>query len=385
MKVGLVTTYFHPVIGGVEDLNFSIAKELVKRGHEVHVFTSDRKDDDVFKSEETIEGINIHRSPTWFSYKYYIHVNPGLILNVLKYDFDILHVQSIGFLMSDISVVLKKLFSKTILINTPQGPFMALDKYKPHLEILKTLYRMFEYPINKLYHGAIQSNPEQYPWMVKAGFSKRKIKFIPNSVPNEIFRKVDSSKLVKKHKLEDRFVVTYIGRIQKYKGLDQIIRALPKVKKVQSNILFVAMGKDVGDKQRLQSLAKQLGVQDNVKFLGLVSEDDKLAALDISEIFILPSEWEAFGLVLVEAMARKNALISSRTEGGRFIIEEGINGFTYDYKDVEMLKEKFLELVKDSGLREKIKLINLKDAKKYTVAKMAKRLEDYYQALLEKK
>jgi glycosyltransferase involved in cell wall biosynthesis len=53
--------------------------------------------------------------------------------------------------------------------------------------------------------------------------------------------------------------------------------------------------------------------------------------LDISEIFVFPSEWEAFGIVLLEAMAYKNSIISTKTEGGSYLIKPGENGYLYDF------------------------------------------------------
>ena len=78
MKIGFLIEYFYPVSGGAENNCFYLAKELAKK-HEVHVFTSDRKDEKMFKKEELIDGIKIHRYKNWFRYKYYLTFTPGFL------------------------------------------------------------------------------------------------------------------------------------------------------------------------------------------------------------------------------------------------------------------------------------------------------------------
>ena len=372
MKIGFLSTYFYPVAGGAENNCFYLAKELAKH-HEVHVFTSDRKDKQRFKREEIIHNIQIHRFGTWFRYRYYLALYPGIINAIRKADLDILHVHSLGFFQHDIAVLMKKIGKKTKLVITPHGPFMALDNYGLHERILKKAATILEIPFNRLYDAIIQVNPYQKEWMTSLGFNEDKIHFIPNGIPKEAFRKVPP---LKQHK--GRFIITYLGRIQEYKGLNQIIQVLPNFPK----ILFIAMGEDAGDQQRLQNLAKQLKVEKQVLFTGKVSEKEKLQLLDTSEIFILPSKWEAFGIVIAEAMARGNAIISTETEGGKFLVKKE-NGFTYEFGNIKQLKEKLSILISNKKLRKKMQLANKKKAQEFLWDKLTKQTEELYKKLLK--
>ena len=373
MKIGFLTTYFYPVAGGAENNCFYIAKELAKR-HEFHVFTSDRKENQLFKKEETLSNINIHRFKTWFRYKYYMALYPGIINAIRKADLDILHVHSLGFFQHDLAVLIKKLNKKTKLVITPHGPFMALDNYGLHEKILKKTAIILEYPFNKLYDAVIQVNPFQKEWMTELGFKESKIHFIPNGIPKEAFKKVPA---IKKYK--NKIIITYLGRIQEYKGLDQLIQVLHNFPKA----LFIVMGEDAGDKQRLQGLAKQLKVEQQIIFTGKVTEKEKLELLDASEIFILPSKWEAFGIVIAEAMARGNAIISTSTEGGKFLVKKE-NGFTYEFGNIKQLKEKLSILISNKKLRKKMQLVNKKKAKQFLWGSIAKQTEGLYKKLLNK-
>ena len=372
MKIGFLIEYFYPTRGGAENNCFYLARELAKK-HEVHVFTSGRNDGKIFKKEEIIDGVKIHRYKNWFRYKYYLTFTPGF-LNILDYDLDVLHVHSLGFLWHDFIVFLKKLFSKTKNINTPHGPFMALSKYNFAENIFKNAVVFLEFFLNKLYNAVIQVNPNQYKWMVKYGVSRNKIKYIPNGISEDTFDKSDNKKFVKKYNLKNKFVVSYLGRVQKYKGLDQVIKILPKLDK---KITFLIMGIDAGDKKRLINLAKKLNVSDRVIFTGEVSYPEKLVGLDVSEIFVLPSEWEAFGIVILEAMARGNAVISTKTEGGEFLVRKE-NGFVYDFGDLKKLEENINILYKNKRLMDKMKKINVKKAREFLWENIAEELERIY-------
>jgi glycosyltransferase involved in cell wall biosynthesis len=364
MKIGFLIEYFHPIVGGAENNCFYLARELAKK-HEVHVFTSGNK-------EEIVDGIHVHRYKNWIKYKYYLTFTPGF-LNILKYDLDVLHVHSFGFLWHDFIVLIRKMFSKTKIVNTPHGPFMALNKYGFFENIFRNVVVFKERFLNNLYDVVIQVNPTQYKWIVKYGVHKNKIKYIPNGVPKEIFDKVDSKYFVKKYNLKNKFVISYLGRIQEYKGLDQVIKVLPNLDK---KIVFMIMGKDAGGKNKLAKLAKNLNVRDRVIFTK-VSDTEKLIGLDVSEVFTLPSEWEAFGIVILEAMARGNAIISTKTEGGEFLVKKE-NGFVYDFGDLKRLEESINVLFKNKQLREKIKKNNMKKAKEFLWENIAKDLEERY-------
>ena len=372
MKIGFLIEYFYPVRGGAENNCFYLARELAKN-HEVHVFTSDRKDGKIFKKEETFEGIKIHRYRNWLRYKYYLTFTPGF-LDILNYDLNILHVHSLGFLWHDLVVLLKKLSSRAKIINTPHGPFMALPKYNFLENLFRNAVVFAELLFNHLYDAVIQVNPNQWKWMVEYGISRNKVKYVPNGILGDLFRKIDSRSFVKKYNLKNKFVVSYIGRIQKYKGLDQIIKILPRLDK---RIVFLAMGKDAGDRKRLVELSKSLRVHDRVIFTGEISDNEKLSGLDASEIFIMPSEWEAFGIVILEAMARGNAIVSTKNEGAEFLVKKE-NGLLYDLGDLNSLEKYIKILFVDNKLRDRMKKSNLERAREFLWSDIAKELEEIY-------
>ena len=372
MKIGFLIPYFYPTTGGAENNCYYTARELAKR-HEVHVFCSGPEN-----KQEKVSGINVHRCKEAFRIKYYFAFYPSVTRELLNQDLDVLHVHGMGFLQHDRAISqLRKKNPKIKIICTPHGPFMALKKYNLLGQIFKTLYLPFIKRNARSYDAVIAVNPSQKEWMIKDhGISKERIHFVPNGINRETFFKTE------KKDFSGKFVVSYLGRIQKYKGLDQVIKALPDLKRLSKNILFVMMGEDVGDKLRLQELAETLNVRENILFTGKVSEKDKLSILDASEIFVFPSEWEAFGIVTLEAMARENAVVSSRTEGGLYLVKEKENGFLFDYGNVKELEQKIRILMEDKKLLKQIQKNNYKKSKEFLWEKIASQLEKLYKSLI---
>jgi len=374
MKIGFLIEYFYPFKGGAENNCFYLAREIAKN-NDVHVFTSNIYN---LKNYEIIDNIHIHRYKNLFRYKYYLSFTPGLF-DFLRYDLDILHVHSFGFLWHDFLIILSKIFKKTKIINTPHGPFMALGNYRWYEKLFKNITEFFEYFTNRLYDSVIEVNPSQDKWMITKGINKSKMVYLPNGIPKDFLKRVEINKFIKKYNLRNKFVISYVGRIQKYKGLDQVLEILPNLLKVKKNIIFVILGRDADDKERLKILIKELKLENNVLFLN-VGDKEKECLYQVSEIFILPSEWEAFGIVILESMAKGTAVISTRTEGGLFLIKEKINGCLFDYGNLEELENKFKTLF-NNKLRTRIKKNNLIKAKNFTWEKIGKNLEKIYKQI----
>lgn len=383
MKIGFLIRYFKIAAGGAENYTYYLAKELAKNSkNEVHIFCSDS-----LEKEEIIDRIKIHRCKETLKLSYYFGFYPSLTKKLLNANLDILHVIGFGFIQNEISINKVQRFNpKLKVICTPHGPFMALRNYSLLGWFVKKIYTPILKHYIKDYNSFLEDNPYQNKWMTQEyNIPKNKIKFLPPGIPEETFK--SSSKAInsvsRKFNLVNKFIVTYLGRIQKYKGLDQIIQALPGLKKFKKNICFVAMGKDAGDKRRLENMAEQLKVQENVIFTGQINDADKLAILDLSEIFIFPSDWEAFGIVVLEAMAHKNAIISSKTEGGIFLVEEDKNGLLFDYGDEKGLSAKINYLIEKDRIRKNMQNNNLLKARKFLWKDISKNLEEIYRELLK--
>ncbi len=366
MKIAFITTYFHPVHGGVENNIFFTAKELVRAGNEVHVFTSDQDNDRMLKPEDAYEGIQIHRCRQWFRYRYYLAFYPALLRKILRVnDFDVIHVHSLGFFWHDFCALFYKArHPKTKLVITPHGPFMTL-RYAPAMTCIKKAGDVLIRHILPHYDRVIAVNPLQEEWLSKTyHVNKRKIACVPNGIPEEAGKKQYSTNLAKKLGLKGSIVLSYVGRLNAYKGVAQVLQVLPKILK-RRNVLFLIVSSDRENGARMQALVKHLGIEKHVRLLWDCSDREKLQALQCSDIFIMPSQWEAFSIAIVEAMAQGNAIVSTKTEGGMYLIEEFKNGLLFDFGNEKQLEDSLLALLENASLLGKMQEKNIKKARTF--------------------
>jgi len=380
MKIGFISTYFWPFEGGAERNCFFNAKELAKK-HEVHVFTSDRKGKQVLtKKEEIISGIRVHRCREFFRFGYYFPFYPSMLSKVLETDLDILHIHSVGFLYHDLIVLFKKMLSpKTKLVNTPHGLFMV-RRTNLLSKLLKSVIKFFENPINGLYSATILMTEQQRSWLDMVNLHHPIV--IPAGLQRDFFKKVSTSDIIKKFSLKNKFVFSYVGRIQDYKGVQQFISGLENLIRDYPDIVFLIGGKDEGYLAELRSLVNAKKLRDYVIFLGELDEETKIKVLEASDVYVFPSEWEAFGISMLEAMARGNAIITTKTEGGLFLVRPYVNGLHYKFRDISALEKCARFMLENPKKVQKMQQTNRILAKNFLWEDLAKKLEKVYCDLL---
>ncbi|MCA9382818.1 glycosyltransferase [Candidatus Dojkabacteria bacterium] len=378
LNIAYVVPYFHPIRGGAENNALALAKHMVRLGHNVTVFTTNTDKGD-YPKEEEYEGIIIRRFNKINS-QYYFGIYPNMLFALLSHNADIIHAHGFGFIWHDFCLVLKKIVSRrTKFINTPHGPFMALSDYSFSQRLLKAGYTFIQKRfLNRLYSSVIQVNPSQVNWIQNYNISPEKVTYIPNGINKKELDEVDTADLVKEHKLNRKILISFIGRYEKYKGLQDIISALTKID--SKTIKLIAIGNEGAYLNTLKQQVEENKLENKVEILVSPSDDIKDKVLQESKIFILPSDWEAFGISILEAMAKENAIISTRTEGGEFLIKDGKNGYLYDFSDVNELTKLIEKLVSDKKLLANIAKNNKDKAKGFTWEKIS---QDYYKLLYE--
>jgi phosphatidylinositol alpha-1,6-mannosyltransferase len=151
---------------------------------------------------------------------------------------------------------------------------------------------------------------------------------IPNTV-HEAFEPMDHDAARIKFGLNAHPVLLAVGRLsaqEQYKGQDRVIRALKTLVPNHPNLLFVIAG-DGDDRNRLETLAAQEGVGENVRFLGQVPQEDLNALYNAADLFALPSTGEGFGIVFLEAMAAGTPAVGLAIAGAKDALADGDLGF----------------------------------------------------------
>jgi glycosyltransferase involved in cell wall biosynthesis len=147
--------------------------------------------------------------------------------------------------------------------------------------------------------------------------------------------------------------VARIDANEQYKGVDQVIRALPQVTAQVGDVRYVIAG-DGTDRPRLENLAQSLGVSDKVQFLGHVVPDALKQLYAECDVFVMPSEKEGFGIVFLEAMSCGKPVIGGRHGGTPEIIVEGETGLLVDHHNLPELAEAIICLLRDDKARSRM-------------------------------
>jgi glycosyltransferase involved in cell wall biosynthesis len=208
----------------------------------------------------------------------------------------------------------------------------------------------------------LYDDEKNYPKQVK----REKLFFIPNPLP---FEPSDIDFNQKEN------IVLSLGRVTKEKGIDTLIKAWSilgdKTKDWQLQI--VGDGKD---KKEFIELAKKLKIP-NIEFKDAISDVKPL--YEKAKIFVIPSLFEGMPMTILEAMACKCAVISSKTAGGKQLIEDKKNGLLFDISNEVQLSEKILYLIRNKNKMQNIAYNGFESVQKYNIENISKRWENVFE------
>ncbi len=151
--------------------------------------------------------------------------------------------------------------------------------------------------------------------------------------------------LVLKYGLKDRKVIMTLARLareEKYKGIDEVIQAMPEILKRVPDLVYLVCGTG-NDQARLEKSVEVLGLKPYVLFTGFLPENDKLDYFRLADAFVMPGSGEGFGIVYLEAMACGVPVVGGKRDGSREALRDGKLGILVDPSDQEELVKGILE------------------------------------------
>lgn len=185
---------------------------------------------------------------------------------------------------------------------------------------------------------------------------EERVRIIPNGFHASRFRPSPSRDAFRKRLgVGDEVpLALYAGRLASNKGLHHLVPAFARVARGVPGARLVLAGEDQGLGAGLRALAREHGVEDRVTFTGHLSDEDYRAALACADVFVLPSEWEAFGIVLVESMACGVPCVATRVGGAADVVVDGETGFLVPYGDEEALAGALARVLADRALARRL-------------------------------
>jgi D-inositol-3-phosphate glycosyltransferase len=202
----------------------------------------------------------------------------------------------------------------------------------------------------------------------------------------------DEAKMYIGLKPEDRMVL-FVGRIEPLKGVDTLIQAMSclQLKETKRPVHLAIIGGDPAaspeemsaEMARLQKLCDDLAVDQTVVFLGKRDQDKLPYYYSAAEVVVMPSHYESFGMVALEAMACGTPVIASEVGGLAYLVRDGETGFTIPDQEPEELCDKISWMLSDRELHETMSARAVEYAQDYAWEKIAKQIVEVYKGLVK--
>lgn len=382
LKIAHVVPYYSPSIGGVEFVCKALSEGLSARGHSVDVLTSFRCNQNAegqrLPPTETMHGVQVRRFRHLFAVGH-MSFFPGAWTHLLRGNYHIVHMHAIRHPHTLLGGM-KRLNSRCATLLQGHAHFDSSSALKA------LVYRMADMVLFPMCYrrlsGMVAITESEKQEYVRRGMEEAKITLVPNGVPDEFFQPSDSAAFRRKHKLYRNPIILFIGRLQPAKRIDLVIRALPKITHRVPDAVFVAVGPDQGTMMQLLHLADTLNVRQSVRFLGQIEALEIRQAIAAADVVVLPSDYEAFGRCIVEAMAAGRPVVAARSPGPSEIIRHGVTGYLFDSGDHGAIERHVIPLLERSALTQTIGDAARCAAEKYRMGGIIHQVENVYMKLV---
>lgn len=346
MKICIVTEFFIPhYFGGGERRFYQLAKKLVERGIQVDVITMRIRD---VPDYEKIDGINVyHIGPTIenppdrsvFDFmRYFFSVSSWIIKN----DYDLIDAQSYSpLLSSSIAARIKKtpIFG-TIYDTSSSGS----DQWMNHSFLAS---RLEKFLVNLRFDRIITISKSTINSLINDfGVSKDKIELLYIGVDTD---KYDSTGDVEKK--ADKII--FVGRLIPHKHVDHLIESFEEIVKSVPDANLVIVGRG-DEKNNIIDMVSSKSLDAKVSFKENLSDEELIKEIKESEVLVLPSTREGFGMVLAEANYCNVPVVTYASGGTIDVVDDGYNGFLVEAGNIPQLTEKILLLLNDKELQKQM-------------------------------
>lgn len=351
LRVCILSKQFPPGVGGAETYAYELANGLGERGHDVDVYTQWLDDPD--ETADTHENVTVHRVckarrklVTFETLHYSYRVRRDVDFEA----YDIVH----GTMMPASTIAVTPLNDiETPVVLTSHGTSIGEAKAVALETPADYLLKYFFHPMNVAMDYVASRDADQvlaisdhaYEQLTTAyRLRADDVEMTPHGVDTDWFYPRDDH-----HPAVDdeKTTLLYVGRLGARKGLALALRAFARVDDSDVEFLIAGTGRH---EERLRDLADDLGINDRVQFLGYVDDEQLPVLYSSADVFILPSRYEGFGLVLLEAMACGTPVIGTDAGGIPTAVREGV-GVVVE-RDVSKVASRVRELLQDDQRRD---------------------------------
>ena len=375
MKIGIVC---YPTFGGSGVLATELGKALAEKGHEIHFIT--------YQQPVRLSGFHTNifyhevRVPTYplFDFPpYELALASTMVDVILNHDLDLIHahyaIPHASAAYTAKQIVKGKIGRSVPVITTLHGTDITLVGRD------KTYEPVVTFSINE--SDAITAVSENLKQETLKHFDiKKEIQVIHNFVDLKRFNKKPLAAFKKVIAPHDEKIIIHASNFRKIKRIEDVIEIFRRIHTATpAKLLMVGDGPE---RPIAEDLARQFGIEADIRFLGKQEQMEDILA--VSDLFLLPSEYESFGLVALEAMAASTVVISSNAGGLCEINIDGKTGYTANVGDVETMSNKAIELLKDEAKLKAFKHNALEQAKRFDIHNIIPIYEELYSRFCRK-
>jgi len=369
IRILVINYEFPPLGGGGGVATNDLALEWIKYG-KVDILTSGFKG---LPSYENLNGINIHRvkiffrksrdAATFISMLSYLFT--GLIRGIIlcrKNRYDVINTH-FAVPSGPLGYILGKIFKIPNVLSLHGGDiYDPSKKMSPHDSFIFS--RVVRFILNRADRIVAQSTNTRDN-AVRYYSPNKEVGIIPLAFhPPE---KIHTSR--KALKLEDDvFYLITVGRLIKRKSIDTLLLALAEIK--DKNIKLLIAG-DGPEKEHLEGIVQKNNLESRVRFLGYITDDDKFRYLSVSDLFVLTSLHEGFGIVFMEAMHAGLPIVATNHGGQVDLLKQDENALLINVGDAHACSSAIMKFKKDKSLYKKCSINNKKRISEYYADKVA--------------
>jgi L-malate glycosyltransferase len=369
MNIGIVC---YPTFGGSGVVATELAKGLANKGHNLHILSYARPARlDSFRTDITFHEVDLSSYPL-FEYPPYDLALANVIVNLVKFEkLDVLHVHyaiphaTSAYLAKQI---LGDAARNVPIITTLHGTDITLIGSDPSYK------DVVDFSINQS-DGVTAVSEYLRQETYKKFDIQKEIEVIPNFIDLERFKKSNKGHFKKAICPDDEKIITHVSNFREVKRVPDVISTFHHILEngVEAKLLMVGDGPD---RQRAENRCRELKICDKVRFLGKQEQVEEV--LSISDLFLIPSGSETFGLAALEAMSCGVPVISSNIGGLPEVNIHGETGYLCELGDVEAMGRYALKILKDEKLHQKMSRNARKRAEIFELSRVVGVYENYY-------
>lgn len=373
MKIGIVC---YPTFGGSGVLATELGKALADKGHSIHFITYQQPVRlDSFHPNIFYHQVSVPTYPLFDFPPYEIALASTMVDIIMNQHLDLLHVHyaiphaSAAFMAQQI---VKSKGITIPFITTLHGTDITLVGKD------KTYEPVVTFSMNS--SNAVTAVSQNLKEVTLRHFDMTQdIEVINNFVDIKRFQYSDKEHFKKIIAPHGEKILAHVSNFRKVKRVEDAIRAFAKIReKVPVKMLMIGDGPE---RPAMEQLCRELGTCNDISFLGKQEKMEEL--LSIADLFLLPSEYESFGLAALEAMACRVPVISSNAGGIPEINIHGQTGFLSDVGDVDAMATHSLSLLLDDAKMEEFKSNAIAKAKEFAIENIVPQYERLYQRVIE--